>query len=76
MDSSKRSFTFSIHPVHFINKWKTIKYLIHIVVWQNQYNIVSKPQIKINKFILKIFKSVKRHEHSANLKRNYKIKTS
>ena len=27
-ESSKWSFISSIHPVHFVNKWKTIKYLI------------------------------------------------
>ena len=26
--SSKKSFISSIHPMHFVNKWKTIKYLI------------------------------------------------
>ena len=27
-ETSKRSFISSIHPVHFVNKWKIIKYLI------------------------------------------------
>ena len=33
-ETSKRSFISSIHPVHFVNKWKTIKYLI---LWKKDW---------------------------------------
>ena len=34
---------------------------IHVDVWQNQYNIVNYPPIKISKFILKIIKNKTTH---------------